>query len=81
MTIDELNKRLDGVNDLLIGIQPLIGSSMLLVRMLIPLLKKHGVEVGPFEAEIAKFDAQNDAFQQAINQFPRSVPPEAGNDD
>lgn len=78
MNIDDLNKKLDGVNALVLGIQPLIGSSMLLVRMLIPLLKKHGVEVGPFEAEVAKFDAQNAAFQDAINAFPRTP---VGNDD
>lgn len=72
MNIDDLNKKLDGVNALVLGIQPLIGSSMLLVRMLIPLLKKHGVEVGPFEAEVAKFDAQNAEFQNAINAFPHA---------
>jgi hypothetical protein len=52
----------------------LAASSILLVKMLIPLFRKHGIDVGPFEQEVAALDAKLGTLQSSIDAFNAAHP-------
>lgn len=64
-----LATQLAGINDVLMQISPLIGSSALLLRLIVAIAHRTGTDIQAFAQEIADHDAKLSSAQAAIDQF------------
>ena len=60
---------LEDVNKVLTQLLPIAGLSMTMIRMLAALLKRNGVDIGPFQQEIARHETALSNAEAATAEF------------